>query len=125
MSNEDPALPEGTGELEEPVDLDLDAEDVLLREAVSRPITVKVAGKVITVPHPDAWPHAANEAAFRADFSTWARGALSDEDFKAFVAANLRNYQVQAIFKHVNRRNGTDPGKSPGSRGSSKSTRRR
>ena len=107
------------------VDLDLDAEDQLLREAIGRPLTVRVAGKVISVPHPTEWPHTANEAATSADFSAWAREVLSADDHAVFLAAGLRNYQVSAIFEHVNKRAGVSPGKSPGSGGSSKSTRKR
>ena len=43
-----------------------------------RPLTVRVAGKVITVPHPTDWPHTANTAAARADFSAWAQAVLTD-----------------------------------------------
>jgi hypothetical protein len=107
------------------VDLDLDAEDTLLREAIGRPVTVRVGGKVITVPHPTEWPHTANEAATRGDFSAWASEVLSEDDLKVFTDARLRNYQVTAIFEHVNKRAGVGPGKSPNSRGSSKGTRRR
>jgi hypothetical protein len=115
----------GDGDPGDEVDLDLDAEDQLLREAIGQPMTVRVGGKVITVPHPTEWPHAANEAATRADFGTWAREALSEQDYQVFLAANLRNYQVAAIFERVNKRAGVSPGKSPGSRGSSKRTRTR
>jgi hypothetical protein len=110
---------------EDDVDLDLDAEDTLLREAIGQPLTVRVAGKVISVPHPTDWPHTANTAAARADFGTWAREVLSDDDHEAFTAANLRNYQVNALFEKVNRRAGVSPGKSPSSRGSSRNRQRR
>ena len=107
------------------VDLDLDAEDTLLREAIGRPLTVRVAGEVITVPHPTDWPHTANAAASRADFTAWAEAVLSDADYKVFLAADLRNYQVNALFEHVNKRAGVGPGKSPNSRGSSRNKQRR
>jgi hypothetical protein len=109
----------------EDVDLDLDAEDMLLREAIGQPITVKVGGKIITVPHTSEWPHIANTAAGRADFGTWAAAVLSDADFETFTKANLKNYQMTALFSKIHRRTGSGPGKSPSSRGSSKSTRRR
>lgn len=126
MTDEPADLPADEREQEAAVvDLDLDAEDALLREALGQPLTVRVGGKVISVPHPNAWPHAANEAAGRAEYSTWARGVLSGDDCNTFLAAELRNYQVQAIFKHVNKKSQTDPGKSPASRGSSKATRKR
>lgn len=107
------------------VDLDLDAQDQLLREAVGQPLTVRVGGQVLTVPHPNDWPHTANEAATNANFTAWAAEVLDENDLKAFKAARLRNYQVQAIFEHVNKRAGVNPGKSPTSRGSSASKRRR
>jgi hypothetical protein len=112
-------------DLEPEIDLDLDAEDQLLREAVGQPITVKVGGKVITVPHSQDWPHVANMAAARADFGAWAAAVLSDEDYDTFVKANLKNYQVKAIIERIDKRSGVGPGKSPSSRSSSKSTRRR
>ena len=107
------------------VDLDLDAEDTLLREAIGQPLTVRVAGKVISVPHPTDWPHAANAAASRADFTAWAQEVLTPDDFDVFAGANLRNYQVNALFEHVNKRAGVGPGKSPNSRGSSRNKQRR
>jgi len=107
------------------IDLDLDAEDVLLREAVGQPLRVKVGGKVIEVPHPSDWPHTANTAAARTDFGGWAAEVLSEEDHKVFLAANLRNYQINAIFESVNRRAGVGPGKSPRSPASSRSKRQR
>jgi hypothetical protein len=110
---------------EDDVDLDLDAEDTLLREAIGQPLTVRVGGKVIEVPHPTDWPHTANTAAGRSDFSAWAAEVLSEEDRKVFLAANLRNYQVNALFESVNRRAGVGPGKSPSSRGSSRNKQRR
>ena len=105
---------------EDDVDLDLDAEDQLLREAVGQPLTVRLAGKVISVPHPTDWPHTANTAAARADFSAWAQAVLTEQDHDVFLAANLRNYQVNALFESVNKRAGVGPGKSPSSRGSSR-----
>jgi hypothetical protein len=107
------------------IDLDLDAEDVLLREAVGQPLRVKMNGTVIEVPHPTDWPHTANTAAARADFGAWAADVLSEEDHKVFLAANLRNYQVNALFEKVNRRAGVSPGKSPRSPASSRSKARR
>jgi hypothetical protein len=107
------------------VDFDLDAEDVLLREAIGQPLTVKVTGKVITIPHPQDWPHAANTAASGADFGGWARAVLSDEDHKVFLAANLRNYQIEALFAQIQKRTGAGPGKPRNSGPSSRSKRQR
>ena len=122
-------MSEAVARLPEPddddVDFDLDAEDVLLREAIGQPLTVKVTGKVITIPHPQDWPHAANTAASGADFGGWAREVLSAEDHRVFVAANLRNYQVEALFAQIQKRAGAAPGKSPSSRSSSRNKQRR
>lgn len=110
---------------DEDVDFDLDAEDVLLREAIGQPVRIKVGGKVIEVPHPTDWPHTANKAATGSDFAGWAAEVLSPEDYKVFSDANLRNYQINAIFEQVNRRAGVTPGKSQPSARSSKSKARR
>jgi hypothetical protein len=107
------------------VDFDLDAEDTLLREAVGRPLTVRVSGEVIAIPHPTDWPHTANTAAAGADFGAWAQAVLSEDDYKVFLGANLRNYQVEALFAQIQRRAGINPGKSPSSRGSSRNKQRR
>jgi hypothetical protein len=107
------------------VDLDLDAEDTLLREALGKPVTVRVGGKVISVPHSKAWPHTANTAARIADFDNWAALVLSPEDYKVFDGANLKNYQVDALFEAIRKHTGMGPGKSPSSQGSSRSTRKR
>lgn len=107
------------------VDFDLDAEDVLLREAIGQPLTVKVTGKVITIPHPQDWPHAANTAASAADFGGWARAVLSDDDHRVFLAANLRNYQIEALFAQIQKRTGAGPGKQRNSGPSSRSKRPR
>jgi hypothetical protein len=120
MSNEDPALPEESGEPEEPVDLDLDAEDVLLREAIGQPMTVRLGGEVITVPRMDYWPAEASGFALRGDFGTWAALVLTPEDFKVYAAVKLRNYQVAAIFNRVRQTGGVTPGKSPSSKPSSR-----
>lgn len=109
----------------EDVDLDLDAEDVLLREAIGQPVRVKVDGKVLEIPHPSDWPTDANAAAARSDFDGWAALVLSDGDLRVWRAAHLRNYQTNAIFEQVAKRTGAGPGKPPASRGSSRSKRQR
>lgn len=117
-------LPDMPGD-DEAVDLDLDAEDQLLREAVGMPVRIRVAGQVIEVPHSSDWTPAANAAAARADFDTWAALVLSEDDLKTWQRAGLRNYQVNAIFERFHKRTGTSPGKSQPLRASSGSTRRR
>lgn len=125
MSTDNVAALDDAREPEEAVDLDLDAEDVLLREAIGQPMSVRVDGKVISVPRIDDWPHEANGFALRGDFGTWAALILSPEDLKVFTAANLRNFQVSAIFDHVRKANGVTPGKSPSSGPSSRRKPRR
>lgn len=110
---------------EDDIDLDLDAEDELLREAIGTPIRIKVGGKVVEIPHPTSWPYAANQASVRSDFDTWAAEVLSEDDCKIWQDAHLRNYQVNAVFDKINRRAGVSPGKSPSSRSSSRNKRRR
>ena len=111
---------------EEDVDLDLDAEDALLREAIGAPTSVKLkGGRVVWIPHPTDWPSAANAAASRADFDAWAAEVLNEDDYRAWQAANLRNYQINAVFEKVNRRAGVTPGKSRPSPRSSRSKARR
>jgi hypothetical protein len=98
---------------DEDVDLDLGAEDELLREAIGKPTRIRLtSGDVIEVPHPTEWPYTANAAAGSADFGTWAEQVLSEGDLEAFQAAKMRNYQIQAMFDKVNRQAGVTPGKS-------------
>jgi hypothetical protein len=122
-------MSEAVARLPEPdddgVDFDLDAEDTLLREAIGQPLTVRLSGKVITIPHPQDWPHAANTAASGADFGGWALAVLSAQDYRVFTAANLRNYQIEALFAQVQKRTGAGPGKQRNSGPSSRSKRQR
>ena len=110
---------------DEDVDLDLDAEDVLLREAIGQGVRVKVSGKVLEIPHPSDWPTEANSAAARSDFDGWAALVLDTADLKVWRAAGLRNYQTNAIFEQVAKRTGSGPGKPPASRSSSRNKQRR
>jgi hypothetical protein len=120
---DDTAAPERDDD--EAVDLDLDADDVLLREAIGEPTTVRAGGRVLTIPHQKDWPHIASAFLGQGSFSAWARRVMSEEDFKAFDAADLHNYQIERIVEIVTRNAGITPGKrSPSSR-SSRSTRKR
>jgi len=124
MTNDTAAdAPERDDEAE--VDLDLDAEDVLLREAIGQPTTVRVAGKVISVPHQKDWEWQASQFLGQGLFSAWARLVLSEEDFKAFQDAELRNYQVEKIVEVVTANSGLSLGKRSARSRSSGSTRKR
>jgi hypothetical protein len=110
---------------EDTIDIDLDEEDAVLREAIASPIVVKVGGKIITIPHMLEWEHAHTTLANTGDWDGWAKGVLSPADYEIFQGARLRNYQIEKIMKKANDRAGTTPGKSRRSSGSSGGTGRR
>jgi hypothetical protein len=110
----------------EEVDLDLDADDALLREAVGKPTTIRVDGKVIHIDHAAEWSNTAMAAATQGDWDTWAREVINDDsEFEDFVAANLVNYQLEAIFTECGKLARTTMGKSQRSGRSSRSKRTR
>lgn len=110
---------------EDAVDLDLDADDVLLREAIGAPTTVRVNGKVLTIPHQKDWPHIASAFLGQGSFSAWARRVMSPQDFERFEAADLHNYQVEQIVRLISEAAGIPPGKrSPQSRSSARTRKR-
>jgi len=111
---------------EDAVDLDLLADDAVLREAVGQPTSVRLpTGKVIDVPHISDWPHIASRYAAIALFDAWAAEVLSPADQKAFTDAKLKNYQVSKLIERVSQDGGTNPGKSRPSSASRRSTRRK
>jgi hypothetical protein len=118
---------EGTVVDEDSIDIDLDDEDPVLREAIPLPLVVKMPGgkKVITVPHMLEWEHEHTLLGNNGDWDGWAKGVLSEADYQAFKDAHLQNYQIQRIMEKANKRAGTTPGKSRRSSGSSRSTARR
>lgn len=108
------------------VDVDLLAEDALLREAVGQPTSVKLpTGDVIEVAHMADWPHIASRYAAVALFDAWAEEVMSAEDFEAFRKAKLKNYQVNKIIERASAAGGTNPGKSRPSSASRRRTPRR
>ena len=95
------------------VDLDLDAEDKRLREAVGRDTAVKFKGKVVHFAHTMTWSSVAMDACIAGDFSTWASEVIHDEaELKHFLAQNPQNYQYEAIFMQCGEDSGLDVPKS-------------
>jgi hypothetical protein len=108
-------------EVEEAVDLDLTAEDERLREAVGEPIKVKIDGVVIHIRHTADWNNAAMRAASAGDWDAWATEVIDDEDeLDAFIEADLKNYQYEAIFDECGKQSGANAKKLRGSRRSSR-----
>jgi hypothetical protein len=83
------------------LDLDLDAEDAVLKADIGESTRVKITGHVIDIPHMDLWDYEYARRMSSGDFTGWARGVLSDEDFDVWMSANLKNYQIQAIVAKV------------------------
>lgn len=122
---EETAAIEGSIAEEEFVDLDLDAEDVHLREAIREPMVTKMGGKVISIPHMLDWEHEDTRLANVGDFDGWAKGVMTERDYEVFRNAHLRNYQIERIIEKASKRSGTNPGKSSRSSNSRRSTGRR
>jgi hypothetical protein len=112
---------------EMPVDVDLDAlDEVLRREAVGEQLTVRLDGKVVHVAHAKDWSSTAMRAASSGDWDTWAREVIDDDDeFRIWVDADLRNYQVEAVFNECGRQSRMNMGKSRRRSGSPNHSRRR
>lgn len=109
------------------VDVDLDLLDtVLRREALGESTTVRIGGTVIHVSHAGDWSSTAMRASASGDWDTWAREViLDDNEFQAWVDADLRNYQIEAVFNECGRQARLNMGKSRRSAGSRRNTRRR
>jgi hypothetical protein len=61
-----------------------------------------------------------------ADYDEWAAEVITDEkELEAFLSANLRNYQFQAIAKEATRQARLNRGKSQKRSGSSRTGRRK
>jgi hypothetical protein len=126
MAARDDAVRPIRGQATEDVDLDLDANDALLREAVGKPTTVRIDGVVIHVDHAAEWSNEAMKAASQGDWDAWAREVIHDDDeYQAFQDANLVNYQYEAIFSECGKQASLTMGKSQRSARSSRSTRKR
>jgi len=112
---------------DEEVDVDLDLlSDVLRKEAVGEPTTVRVDDTIIHIAHANDWSTSAMRAASRGDWDDWAREVIpDDEEFKAWVDADLHNFQIEAVFAQCGRKARLNQGKSPGRSGSRNRSRRR
>lgn len=111
---------------DEEVDLDLDADDALLREAVGKPTVVRLNGTIIHIDHAAEWSNEAMAAASNGIWETWAREVIKDDvEFMAFQDANLVNYQLEAIFTECGKLAQQTMGKSGRSGRSSRNTRKR
>jgi len=110
-----------------PVDVDLDLIDETLRkEVIGEKTTVRVDGKVIHVSHAKDWSSTAMRAASAGDWDTWAREVIDDdEEFRIWVACDLHNYQIEAVFNECGRQSRMNMGKSRRRSGSSPSSQRR
>jgi hypothetical protein len=106
-------------------DLDLDEQDAVLSAKIGKPYRIRMSGKVITVPHMDSWEYIHSRMMAQGDFTGWARGVLSTEDFDTWAAASLRNYQIQEIMLRITLHAGIGLGKSNSSSRSSRPKRKR
>lgn len=113
------------------LDLDLDAEDAVLTAKIGEPTRVKITGHVITIPHMDWWDYEASRAMSSGNFTGWAASVLSEDDFKIWREASLKNYQIEAIVAKVTMKGlgklagGNGLGKSQGRSASSARRRKR
>jgi hypothetical protein len=65
------------------------------------------------------------QASRRGDWNEWARAVIEDDDeLDAFLDADLKNYQIEAIFNKCGELSNQSPGKSRRSGNSSRRTRR-
>jgi hypothetical protein len=109
------------------VDLDLDAlDEQLRREGLGEPSTVRVDGVVIHIMHAGDWSSSAMRAASSGDWDTWAREVIDDDDeFRMWAEADLKNYQIEAVFRECGRQARLSSGKSQRRSGPRRSTRKR
>lgn len=119
--------PEDPDPGEEEVDLDLDLiSDALKHEAVGKPATVRIDGRVIHVTHANDWSSSAMRAASTGDWDTWAREVIdSDEEFQVWADADLKNYQIEAVFAECGRQARMSMGKSARLSGSRRRSKKR
>lgn len=124
---------QGDPEFEEeatPIHLDLDLseiDDSIRAEAVGRPTTVKLlTGKIVNITHAGDWSATAMRALSVGDWDSWAREVIEDDDeFEAWMKADLRNYQMEAVATRCSRIARQSLGKSRGRSGSSRTKRKR
>lgn len=111
----------------EDVDVDLDVlDEALRRESLGEPTTVRIDDKVIHISHSGDWPSSAMRAAATGDWETWARSVIEDDaEFQAWADADLRNYQIEAVFTECGRQARLNMGKSARLSGSRRRSQRK
>lgn len=108
---------------DEDVDLDL---DLMGNEALGKPTTVRLDGQVIHIMHAGDWTAAAMRGASTGDWDTWAREVIEDDrEYQVWEDANLRNSQMEAVFREAGRQARMSAGKSQRQSGSRRLTRKR
>jgi len=112
---------------EQEVDIDLDLlDEVLRREALGQATTVKLDGKVIHILHAGDWSSSAMSAATQGQWEVWAREVIEDDtEYQTWLDADLRNYQMEAVFAECARQARLNMGKSRRPSGSRHRSRRR
>jgi hypothetical protein len=111
----------------EDVDVDLDALDEdLRRELAGKSTTVRIDGEVIHIIHAGDWSQTAMRSAMQGDWESWAREVIVDDrEFATWMEADLRNYQVEAVFEQCGRQARMNAGKSRKHTGTRRNLRRR
>jgi hypothetical protein len=111
----------------EEVDLDLDLIDEQLRkERLGKATTVRIDGAVIHILHAGDWSSEAMRAASIGNWEQWAEAVIPDkEEYEIWLEADLRNYQIEAVFMECGRQSRMSMGKSPRPSGSRKRSRKR
>ena len=79
----------------------------------------------ILVPPPGEWFEGAVEALTSGRIADWVGLALEGDELGKWRSTRKRYREINAFFEEWTRLSGEDPGKSPASRASSRSTRRR
>jgi hypothetical protein len=109
------------------VDVDLDVlSEPLRRESVGQPTTVRIDRTVVHVTHANDWSSSAMRAASTGDWDSWARAVIEDdEEYQAWMDADLKNFQIEAVFAECGRQARLTQGKSARLSGSRRRSRKR
>lgn len=112
---------------EEEVDVDLDLiSETLRKEAVGQSTTVRINGTILHVAHAGDWSSSAMRAAASGDWETWAREVIDDDaEFETWMEADLRNFEIEAIFNECGRQARLSMGKSRRPSGTRRNSRRK
>lgn len=112
---------------DEDVDVDLDELDEdLRREAIGTATSVRINGEVIHIIHAGDWSQTAMRAATNGDWEAWASEViLEPKELAVWLDADLRNYQMEAVFDQCGRAARMNAGKSRKRSSSRRNTRRR